>query len=130
MYLLLFYNGSKEILEESEYAEFMNILKKNRKIYKLERAISETIDYCIENNILSEFLRKHRANVHGSLLTDFDRRKYVRTIREEGWEKGKEEGRKEGQEELILLQYKDGIVSAEKAAQYLGITVEEFMGKI
>ena len=106
----------------SEYAEFMNILKKNRKIYKLERAISETIDYCIENNILSEFLRKHRANVHGSLLTDFDRRKYVRTIREEG--------RKEGQEELILLQYKDGIVSAEKAAQYLGITVEEFMGKI
>ena len=48
------------------------------------------IDYCINHDILSEFLRKNRSEVLGMLLEEFDAEKYEKTIREEGREEGQQ----------------------------------------
>lgn len=55
---------------------------------KPEVALAEAVDYCIENGILEEFLRKNRAEVLGMLLEEFDVKKYERTLRGEGREEG------------------------------------------
>ena len=61
-----------------------------------QTALNQAVDYCIENDILKEFLLKNRAEVLGMLLEEFDAEKYERTIRGEGREEGKKEGLKIG----------------------------------
>lgn len=54
----------------------------------LEAAITE----CIDQDILAGFLKKYRPEVLGMLLEEFDVKKYERSLREEGREKGLEQG--------------------------------------
>lgn len=85
-----------------EYAEFVSITRKYmRERKKAEEALADAVDYCIENGILEEFLRKNRAEVLGMLLEEFDVKKYERTLRSEGREEGIEIGRKQGIEQGI-----------------------------
>lgn len=87
-----------------EYAEFVGITRAYMRERKdAEEALAEAVDYCIENGILEEFLRKNRAEVLGMLLEEFDVKKYERTLRGEGHEEGREEGLAEGREEGIQL---------------------------
>lgn len=77
----------------AEYSEFVGVtreftLEKN----STETALADAVDYCIENGILADFLRKNRAEVLGMLLEEFDVKKYERTLRREGREEGREEG--------------------------------------
>lgn len=74
-----------------EYAEFVSIARQyTADGYKLNEALNMAIDYCIDHDILAEFLRKYRSEVLGMLLEEFDVKKYERTIREEGREEGRE----------------------------------------
>ena len=50
----------------------------------------------INNNILSKFLIKHRAEVIDVCITEYDEQTFVNGIREEGRQEGRQEGRKEG----------------------------------
>lgn len=91
------YGHNKELLEKcrvlSEYAEFVDICKQFiAKGGNRHKALSAAIDYCIEHDILSEFLKNNRAEVVGMLLEKFDIKKYENSLREEGKEEGKEEG--------------------------------------
>ncbi|MCM1440615.1 MAG: hypothetical protein NC131_15670 [Roseburia sp.] len=94
---------NKKLMENcqtlKEYAELVEISRK----YMSEtednnEALLKTIDYCIEHDILSEFLRDNRSEVLGMLLEEFDVEKYERTLRAEG----KEEGRAEAIESSIM----------------------------
>lgn len=44
--------------------------------------MNAAIDYCPEHGILYEILKKHRSEVLGMLLEEFDVDKYERTIRQ------------------------------------------------
>ena len=57
------------------------------------------IEYFIENHILEEMLRKNRSEILGSLLEEFDKMKYERTIREESFYDGMERGIQHGLEQ-------------------------------
>lgn len=57
-----------------------------------KEAFSEAVDYCIENGILEDVLRRKRSQVLGSILEEFDVEKYERTLRWEGKKEGREEG--------------------------------------
>lgn len=75
----------------SEYAEFVSIARQYiADGYKLNEALNMAIDYCIDHDILSEFLKKYRSEVLGMLLEEFDVKKFVKTMREEGREEGLE----------------------------------------
>lgn len=110
----------------ASYAEFTAVCR-HYLAQKLEKrdAYARAIDYCIKHDILKEFLRKHRAEVIGMLLTDFDAEKYERTIRQEGLEEGIEQGIEEGCIDAARRMLQDGELPLEKIALYSGLPLEE-----
>ena len=58
----------------------------------VEQAIDETITYCIEHDILKDVLLKNRSEVRHMLLTEFDEKKFAKSM----WEEGRESGYTEG----------------------------------
>lgn len=100
------YGHNKMLLEKCgilrEYSEFVEITRAYMDRGKnVEMALSDAVDYCIENGILEEFLRKNRAEVLGMLLEEFDVKKYERTLRGEGREEGIREGMELGMRQGI-----------------------------
>ena len=136
------YGHNKELMDKcktlSEYSVFVEKVNEYKNHYPIEVAINMAIEYCIEHDVLADFLSVHEAEVLDMLALKFDRKKYDRNLKEEGKEEGREEGREEGKEEgigigmlkLLICQIDDGKISIEDAAEYLNITSEEFATKL
>ena len=75
-----------------EYAEFTERAREHRKEMELEDAIRTTIDECIRDGILKDFLLKNKAEVYHMCLYEFDVELHERVLREEEREEGREEG--------------------------------------
>ncbi len=74
----------------SQYAKFIEITREySRNSSDRIKAMNEAIDDCIAQGILEDVLKKHRSQVLGSLLEEFDEKKYATTLREEGREEGR-----------------------------------------
>ncbi len=85
------YGHNKALMEScqrlNEYSQFIEISRRLAKErHNLKDAMREAIEYCIENDILADFLRKYRGEVLGMILEEFDVKKYEWTLREEGRE--------------------------------------------
>ena len=84
----------------------------------------------INNNILSKFLIKHRAEVIDVCITEYDEQTFVNGIREEGRQEGRQEGRKEGRQEgralTLFSLVNSGNLKPDIAAKELGISIHEF----
>jgi predicted transposase YdaD len=78
------------------------MIRENRKTMPLKEAIRKAVEDCIKQNILREFLLKHKEEVIGMLLTDWDLDTALDVSKEEGfemgWDKGMEKGKGEGME--------------------------------
>lgn len=68
----------------------------------LETAIDRTVRRCIRENILKEFLEKHRAEVRNVILTEFDEELYRQLVYKEGREDGEAAGLTEGRRRDVL----------------------------
>lgn len=68
-----------------------------------QEALNLAIDYCIDHDILSMFLKRYRAEVLGMLLEEIDMDAYERTIREEAREDGMEQGTDRAAELVRML---------------------------
>lgn len=80
-----------------EYAQFVSIARQSAASgMELQEALNAAIDYCMEHGILYETLKRHRSEVLGMLLEEFDVDKYERTIRQEGIEEGIIQGVQQG----------------------------------
>lgn len=64
----------------------------------LNHAIDEAIDYCLEHNVLTDVLLKNRSEVAHMLLTEFDEKKFAKTMWTEGYKSGHEVGYESGHE--------------------------------
>ena len=64
----------------------------------LQHAIDEAISYCLENDILTDVLIRNRSEVRHMLLTEFNEKKFAKTMWEEGHESGYSSGYREGRE--------------------------------
>ena len=122
----------------SQYAQFVAVTREYANKYNnREEAMNAAIEYCIEHGILEDILRKHRSQVLGSLLEEFDEKKYARTLREEGYEagrtdgfaEGKQYGLQQGKNKLLVKLVKDGNLTVQKAAAEADMTVSEFEKK-
>ena len=88
-----------ELLEKcrplKEYMIFINKVREysDDKGVDIKTAITNAIDYCIEENIMREFLIKHKAEVFSVCITEFDEKIYEAELREEAREEGREEER-------------------------------------
>ncbi|MDO4479417.1 MAG: hypothetical protein Q4B73_10370, partial [Lachnospiraceae bacterium] len=148
------YGHNEEILKAcailNQYAQFVAMVRTLQKGYNeneevIKKDILGVIDECIEKDILSDFLRKYRAEVAMSILTEFDVEKWKKTMREDGYYEGKadglaegraaglEEGRAEGKAEGLFLAawkaFESKLMTAEVAASLAGLEVSEFLEK-
>lgn len=89
-----------------EYAEYVFRVRKNVKEMELEEAVEQTITECIREGILSEFLKKNRAEAKSVSIYEYDMEKHMRMeraeAREEGIKEGIEKGIKEGRDTLLM----------------------------
>lgn len=82
-----------------EYSECVSEVSEwLRKGKSREEAIQLAMDYCIEKGILRDILIKQRAEVLHMLLTEFDEKKYKRTIYSDGFEDGEQAGYTKGEQ--------------------------------
>ena len=103
----------------SQYAQFVAVTREYANKYdNREEAMNAAIEYCIGHGILEDILRKHRSQVLGSLLEEFDEKKYARTLREEGYEAGREEGYVSGKEEGYASGRTDGLSEGESKGSF------------
>lgn len=68
-----------------------------------EQALDEAISYCIEHDILRDILLKNRSEVRHMLLTEFDEKKFAKSMWEEGRETGLTEGRESGHDDILSI---------------------------
>ncbi|MDY4670697.1 MAG: hypothetical protein SO415_12010 [Oliverpabstia sp.] len=119
-----------------EYAEYVSLVRKNAKEMELEEAVEQAIIECIREGILSEFLKKNRAEAKSVSIYEYDMEKHMRMERaeareegiKEGIEKGIEKGIKEGRDTLLMkiIQTKLGKgKSISQIAEALEVTEEE-----
>lgn len=89
-----------------DYAVYVQKVRDYTKVMTLENATGKAIDECIEEGILADFLKKHRAEAKNlSRWYEYDEEKHIREerkiAREEGWrtgwKKGQQSGWKKGQ---------------------------------
>lgn len=88
----------------SDYAYFVQAVRDNiRQEYPIREAVDMAVEECIRQDILSDVLRKERAEVIDLFMTTYDAELHKKAIeedaREAGWEKGLAEGEKIGKAE-------------------------------
>ena len=80
-----------------QYSQFIAAINHNLDAgMSTAHAINEAITYCIENDILTDILIKNRSEVCHMLLTEFDEKKFAKTMWTEGHESGFSEGHESG----------------------------------
>ena len=92
-----------------------------------EAAMRATIAYCLENDILKEFLEKHSEEVMNMRITEWNTEEAIAVWREEGHEEGFEKGIEKGRTENALAtarKLKEMGLSAEQIAEATGLDVE------
>lgn len=97
----------RKLYEYSLFVEKMRELpRKCKNQDELEEQIDQVMKECIENDILSDILRKHYSEVHSMFLEGVDMEKYVslmvRDAREDAIAEGKVEAKIEDILELLL----------------------------
>ena len=91
------FKDKRDLLEKcrrlEEYSEFVSrIYDALNKGMSLKRAIETAMDSCIEEGILKEVLIRQRTEVMHMLLTEFDEKKYKKSVYQDGYEDGVREG--------------------------------------
>ena len=95
------YGHNQELMARCRTLEEYSILigrisSKVRTGIPLEQAADTAVQECIRDGILQDFLIKHRSEVVGMLLEEFDMDEYIKMERRDSYEDGHEDGLAEG----------------------------------
>lgn len=121
-----------ELMEQcqtlKEYAQYVNCVRRYAKKFELADAVEQAVDECIHKNILSEFLRKNKAEVIAMSIFEYDKEE-ERKLRKAEYEAGVAAGMKDGMKAGIADGISKGKILAKKedtiALSKLGLPVEQ-----
>lgn len=92
--------------------------------------MKEAIDYCIDNDILKEFLKTYRSEVTKSMQLNYEFDRQLELERadaiEEGMEIGIEKGIEKGANKMLFTLVTKGKLDIGTAAEEAGVSVSEF----
>jgi len=112
---------NREMLKRStylnDYSLFIGKVNENKEYLSLDESVRFAVKYCIENNILKEFLEKHGSEVINMLFDDISVEEIAEIRAEEAREEGLEKGREE--ERRYFLNLLDQGLSIEEIKQHL-----------
>lgn len=91
------YGHNQELMKHcrrlKEYSIFVQCVREYiQSEPSVEDALEKAIDTCINQDVLADFLKKHRAEVTNMILTTYDKDLYEKTLKEDAREEGREEG--------------------------------------
>ena len=124
---------NSELMEQCqilrEYAQYVDCVRRYAKEFELIDAIEQAVDECIQRNILSEFLRKNKAEVIAMSIFEYDKEEEERKLRKAEYEAGVAAGMKDGMKAGVADGISKGKILAKKDAASslitLGLTVEQ-----
>ena len=124
------YGHNKDLMKRcrtlEEYSIFISRISGYvREDVPLRDAIDTAVQDCIRDHILRDFLLKHRAEVVGMLLEEFDMEEYIRMERRDSYADGLEDGLSKG--EAIGLSKGEAIGLSKGEA--IGLSKGEVIGK-
>lgn len=104
------YGHNQELMKHcrrlKEYSIFVQCVREYiQSEPSVEDALEKAIDTCIHQDVLADFLKKHRAEVTNMILTTYDKDLYEKTLKEDAREEGREEIRAELNEFKLLNKY-------------------------
>ena len=97
--LLSLYNA----LNKTDCAMYVERVRTYAKQMLLAEAVEKAVDECIAEGILSDFLRRNRAEAIKVSIYEYDEELHFRTLYEEGREAGLEQGLAQGEIRLNKL---------------------------
>ncbi|MDD3402885.1 MAG: hypothetical protein PHQ72_05955 [Hespellia sp.] len=112
-----------------EYATFIEQIRVFQgEGFELDEAIDMASEYCIEHDVLREFLLKNRNEVRQLILTEYDEKKQRALDRRDARAEGRAEGKAEGSEEeriKIALKLREQGISMDVISVATGLTEDE-----
>ena len=100
------HNG--ELMEQCqilrEYAQYVAKVREYARETELDVAVEQAVNDCIQNNILTEFLRKNKSEVIAMSIFEYDKEYEEKKLRKAEFEAGREAGKKE----IIQYMYSTG----------------------
>lgn len=98
---------NKELLDAcktlKDYAEYTARVREYAEIMEIEEAVERTIEECIQEDILADFLNRNRNEAKKVSIYEYDEQKHMKFVREEGYEDGHKAGYLEGEKKMFVL---------------------------
>ena len=110
-----------------EYAIYTDKIRAYTEEMELSEAVDRAMDECIREDVLGEFLMKHRAEARAMSIFEYDQERHMQQEREAGIEKGRRIGLAEGEEHLLRRQVQKNLsrgMSISEIAEVLDETEE------
>ena len=104
----------------SDYTFLVSRIQTYQKTMSVKETVNQAVDDCIAANILTEFLRAHRAEVLRMYLAEVNEEVLRKNLKAEGYDEGYEEG----EQNLLTKQIKKKI-QAGKSLEQIAAEVEE-----
>ena len=87
-----------------EYAIYTDKIRAYTEEMELPETVDRAMDECIREDVLREFLMKHRAEARAMSIFEYDQERHMQQEREAGIEKGRRIGLAKGEEQLLRRQ--------------------------
>lgn len=111
----------------ADYMELINRIRSaQKKGLKFVNAVTEAVDSCIKDGIMSEYLSDRKSEVMDVVITEYDEKALMEGFHAEGKEEGLVEGIAKGRLEQLVDLVKDGLIKVADAARKSGMSEEEF----
>ena len=91
-----------------DYMTLITKIRENQKIMDLQQATYQAIEECIKEDVLKDFLMRHRSEVIAMMLYDFDMEKHIESEKAYEYERGREDMEKDMEKTLVSRWWKKG----------------------
>ena len=107
-----------------DYAIYTDKVREYAEEMELADAVERAIRECIAEDVLKDFLEKHRAEAKEMSIFEYDQEKHMRQEREEAWteghsaglEEGVEKGIARGEEQMLMTQIRKKLSKGKNAS--------------
>ena len=101
-------------------------VRKNLETMKLEKAVEEAINTCIDKDVLKEFFLEQKGEVMAMSIYEYNEEYVKKSLYEEGLEEGIKEGILKTLVKNVEAAMSNFHISLKEACEGLGTTVEEY----
>ena len=107
-----------------EYSRIIHMIRENAKDLELKQAVEKSIDECVSEGMLKDFLKKNGGEIMGILCHELTREQCEAIRENDGYLRGLEEGEAETKKK-IARNFKSAGISIDIIAQNTGLAREE-----